>query len=230
MKFQKPKKIVFVGNASSLIKFFAQGNETELVSSISFLNTIAVRFKPDLIVFETLSSADIAEIRKNALLKEAVILIAEENFNQYNNLSTVASFSRIIMCNTCIVKKEKFILHLNAVVSEKKKFANPKTSSIVKYAVLFMNRNVSKKISRSDFSRQLGINESYLSRIFRSEMGVTLWEYLNAFRLDEAKKTLENSSLSIKEISRQYGFESDSYFIKAFKKEFGISPDASRRV
>ena len=228
MQYSKPKRIIFAGCSLKILKAFGEGNETEVVSSVSFMNTISPRFMPDLIVTGISSVYDIREIRSSPLLKNIPVLVCGENFQQLSNLSSLVSFPSVLMCNECVALKKEFITRLNRVLEKKEKFSGAKTGSVVKYALLYMNKNVNKKLSRGDIAKHLGVNESYLSRIFKQEMGISLWNYLNIFRLSLASKTLEESLAGIKEVALMYGFESDSYFIKAFKKEFGVSPGKFR--
>ena len=58
----------------------------------------------------------------------------------------------------------------------------------------------------------IGLNSSYLSRIFKEETRRTFSEYLNQVRIDAGRKPLESGKYSIKEISNQVGFTTHNYF------------------
>ena len=230
MVIHHPKKIIFVGSSFHLLKFFSEGNETEAVSSVSFLPALTLRFVPDLIVIENVLSVDLLQIRKTEHLASIPVLICEEDFSHLSNLNSISHFSFVILCNECVVQNKEFISHLNLVMEKKRPLLNARTASVVKYAVLFLNKNISKKLSRHDFASQLGVNESYLSRIFKNEMGISLWNYVTVFKLQQARKMLVQTGASVKMTASAFGFESDSYFVKAYKKEFGISPGKSRSL
>lgn len=72
----------------------------------------------------------------------------------------------------------------------------------------------------------IGLNPSYLSRIFKEETRATFSEYLNRVRIDVSCKLLESGRYSIKEISTQAGFASYNYFFKVFKELKGMTPQA----
>jgi two-component system response regulator YesN len=72
----------------------------------------------------------------------------------------------------------------------------------------------------------IGLNASYLSRIFKEETQRTFSEYLNRVRIDEGCKLLESGRYSIKEISIQVGFTTHNYFFKVFKEITGLTPQA----
>ncbi|MEC0254802.1 response regulator [Paenibacillus lautus] len=70
----------------------------------------------------------------------------------------------------------------------------------------------------------IGLNSSYLSRIFKEETQRTFSEYLNRVRIDAGRKLLESGKYSIKEISNQVGFTTHNYFFKVFKEITGVTP------
>lgn len=77
------------------------------------------------------------------------------------------------------------------------------------------------------------VSETYyshatVSNIFREYLGVTLSEYLINLRLEHAAELLTNTSKSTLEICSAVGYDSLSYFIKQFKKKFGVTPHKYR--
>jgi len=78
-------------------------------------------------------------------------------------------------------------------------------------------------------ARKVYISPYYLSHLFREELNITFLEYLTMVRMEEAKKLLKDTSLSIVAIASQVGYEDASYFSKVFKKYVGISPAQYRK-
>lgn len=70
----------------------------------------------------------------------------------------------------------------------------------------------------------IGLNPSYLSRIFKEETKSTFSEYLNRVRIDAARNLLESGQYSLKQISSQAGFSSYNYFFRVFKEMTGVTP------
>ena len=60
--------------------------------------------------------------------------------------------------------------------------------------------------------------------IFKTYYGLTPMDYLVKTRIDESKFLLTNSSLKIKEVANEVGYEDSLYFSKVFKKITGVSP------
>ncbi|WP_020617865.1 response regulator [Paenibacillus daejeonensis] len=72
----------------------------------------------------------------------------------------------------------------------------------------------------------IGLNASYLSRIFKEETKSTFSEYVNRVRVDAAQKLLESGQYSMKQISDLVGFSTHNYFFKVFKEATGMTPQA----
>lgn len=75
-----------------------------------------------------------------------------------------------------------------------------------------------------DLSQKFNYSVSTLSHLFKKRSGVSISEYIENLRLDEAKWLLQQSTYSIAEISDCLGFCNSAYFSSVFKKKFGLSP------
>ncbi len=80
----------------------------------------------------------------------------------------------------------------------------------------------------------LGTNRQYLSNYINREKQKTFYEYINDFRLEEAKRLLDNGYgdhyRSIDEIATLSGFNSYSTFLRSFVKKYGESPSKLRKT
>ena len=68
----------------------------------------------------------------------------------------------------------------------------------------------------------------YLSRLFKKEMGITLTAYIADLRTKKAAELLKTSMLSVAEIAMYVGYPDSNYFVKVFKKRYGMTPSAYR--
>jgi AraC-like DNA-binding protein len=76
-------------------------------------------------------------------------------------------------------------------------------------------------------SDELNSNSSYISQTINHGLGLRFNDYINQFRVEEAKSQLrssENKHITIEAISELCGFKSKSTFFRAFKKETGLTP------
>lgn len=79
-------------------------------------------------------------------------------------------------------------------------------------------------ISISDAALEIGISESYLSRLFKSYMGYTFVEYLTDYRIKMAIELLKDHSVKVYEVAEKVGYHDPKYFSIIFKKRMGLTP------
>ncbi len=78
-------------------------------------------------------------------------------------------------------------------------------------------------------ARSLSMSVSQLYRKLKAITGQSIAEYIKEFRLSQAKKLLENSDLTVGEISGRVGFTSLAYFSRIFKDRYAQSPSNIRQ-
>ncbi|MDR0931878.1 MAG: AraC family transcriptional regulator [Victivallales bacterium] len=85
-------------------------------------------------------------------------------------------------------------------------------------------------VSRETMAEMLQIHPARLSKLVRKFAGCGVCDFIRHFRLNYAEGLLmENEVISIEEIARRSGFNSDSYFIWSFRQRHGVSPGHFRR-
>lgn len=99
----------------------------------------------------------------------------------------------------------------------------------VKSMLSYIHRNYSEKITLAEISREASVSTREANRIFQKTIRQTPFEYLMHYRLEQVRKFLESSDLSITEISYRCGFTDSAYMGKQFRKIFGESPGEYRR-
>ncbi len=73
-------------------------------------------------------------------------------------------------------------------------------------------------------AREVGMSRSQLHRKLVALTDLSATEFIRSYRLNLAKELIENNTGTISEIAYEVGFNSPSYFSKAFKEKFGVSP------
>ena len=104
----------------------------------------------------------------------------------------------------------------------------PETSALAKRTISFLHQNYARPLARWKIAESIGVNEDYLSRVFKRELGITPWEYLNRYRVFRAKELLEATSDSVGKVARKVGFSDAAYFSRVFRQVVGISPSKFR--
>ncbi len=88
----------------------------------------------------------------------------------------------------------------------------------------YIRENSHDEISNTEIGAIFGYHPFYVSRMLKEKKGITMRQYIIAYRFKLAKRMLELTNRSIGEIAEECGFTDASYFAKSFKASFGISP------
>ena len=85
-------------------------------------------------------------------------------------------------------------------------------------------------LSLDKISDHFYVSKTYLAYIFKKTYGMTVMEYLNKIRLEEAQYHLHSSDMTVSDIAAATGFVNASYFARAYKKYFGRTPSEEIRL
>ena len=114
--------------------------------------------------------------------------------------------SFLVLCNNCFVKKEP-----------------------VDFALDYIRSNYNLGLTLEGISKYVGVNRTTLNNLCKQKTGMTLMQYLRDYRLKIAKETLRHTNLTLAEISVSCGYNYESYFIKVFIEDCGISSSEYRK-
>jgi transcriptional regulator GlxA family with amidase domain len=99
----------------------------------------------------------------------------------------------------------------------------------IELVVMILERNSHKQIPIREMARLVNLSPGRLAHLFKSEMQLSIQQYLTQVRLAKAKSHLESSFLSIKEIAASVGFSSATRFAVCFKNIVGATPAQYRK-
>ncbi len=94
----------------------------------------------------------------------------------------------------------------------------------------YIHEHYGEALSVSRIAAECHGNPSDLQQVFIHANGVSVMDYLERVRLDQARKLLVESACFIKEISLQIGFPNAAAFSLQFKKKEGIPPSTYRKI
>ena len=97
-------------------------------------------------------------------------------------------------------------------------------NTVEKEMVSYIQQNYTGKILLREFGEQFHLSEKYISRYFKEHFHITLSQYVTYLRLEHAKQMLQETDISVTEVAMQSGYQNVSYFIRSFKKTYGVSP------
>lgn len=177
------------------------------------------------------------------VMKKIVFEITNKDYMPYftesvlfsNELAiSVRELHRMIMQEEKDFKKEEIFFFImeqliieysNGNSSVNDQDANTEINSICE----FLKNNYAKNITLNDLSDLTGISKYHLLRSFTRQMGISPYSYLEAIRINEAKKLLEQG-ISPLEVALKTGFTDQSHFTNFFKKFIGLTPKQYMKI
>ncbi|MGM9680379.1 MAG: helix-turn-helix domain-containing protein [Eubacteriales bacterium] len=126
-----------------------------------------------------------------------------------------------LIAKSCLLYAHMIDFHCHEIGSDSA--VTRSDSRYVKDAILYINSHFTEPLSLSDIAGQMDISPSYLSHIFSLNTGITVSNYINEVRVQNAA-TLMKKGISVTEAAFASGFNSTSYFAKIFKKIKKVSP------
>ncbi|MBQ8894348.1 MAG: AraC family transcriptional regulator [Clostridia bacterium] len=88
----------------------------------------------------------------------------------------------------------------------------------------YVEDNFPFPITVNSMAAHVGLERSYLYKLFLQQEGVPPSRYLQQYRLTRAAELLRDGRLSVAEVAEAVGFSDLSYFYRAFRKHYGVTP------
>jgi DNA-binding LacI/PurR family transcriptional regulator/AraC-like DNA-binding protein len=227
VRTQKKAPVLFINAAHTHYGTWATDENSVSINSIEEFDHIVDEITPALIVFETIDEISIKKIRQSAKTVLVPILVLPDTIESDVAVDLLCAHPRIILCNRGAAESEQFDTRIRAILSGDE-ILPPHTGALVKKAILYLNRNAPQQIVRWKLADTVHVSEDYLTRIFHKEIGLSLWEYLNRYRIYLATKMLLETNDTIYEIAEKSGFQDQAYFCRVFKKIYGVPPGKIR--
>lgn len=118
--------------------------------------------------------------------------------------------------------------HLGLVIQQMERFERKKAALLCKkemaQIVQYIEENLSQHISLEMISETVHMTENYVSRLFKSESGMNVVGYINMEKMEQARRILSRPESTVRMVAGELGYYESSYFIKLFRKTYGIGP------
>lgn len=127
------------------------------------------------------------------------------------------------------IRSEKIITLLRELTNENQNFNSENNISACKIdelecALNYIEKNFRKDITLNNVANYVKFSSTYLSKLFKNNIGINFNKYITKIRIKEAILMLENKNISINDLAFEIGYNEPSYFCKVFKKEKGVTP------
>lgn len=105
---------------------------------------------------------------------------------------------------------------------------NTSISKPIQVCCDYIDMHIYEKIELETLAATVGYTKYYLTRKFKTELGVSIWDYVNKRKVEQAKVLLANPEYTIQDISDMLGYCSRSYFSEVFQTHTGSWPSDYR--
>lgn len=146
-------------------------------------------------------------------------------------IDRVLEMSRVVDCDSKDSAYTYFADAIKAICNENNEMIvdSQKVVFCQKITAYIEENFTDADLNVSQIALEFQISPSYLSSIYKKHTGESILEVIRSYRIEYAKKLLENG-LSIAEVSVKAGFRESASFVRAFKKITGITPGQWKEI
>ena len=125
----------------------------------------------------------------------------------------------------CLLRKLSTTKNPGVVFLNEDSFYSKLSDTIIKY----LKKNIDAKLSLDDICAKVNYSRSFLCKIFKEQIGESIFSYFNKLKIEEAKRLLSETDYSITAIAKELSFSDAKYFCALFKKTTGVSPSKYKK-
>jgi DNA-binding LacI/PurR family transcriptional regulator/AraC-like DNA-binding protein len=227
MRDKKTQAVLFIGVEEKLFDSWVEPDRRMHIASASELAGAAARVPPSLIVLGSIDIEAVNTVRDHPATAMIPLIVVPERIESLREVTELGRFPQVVLCHRSVANSAEFGLRARAVAAGDD-ILPIYTGTLVKKALLYFDEHAESHISRWKLADTVNVSEDYLTRIFHREMGCSLWEYLNLYRVYLAADLLTRTGDTIYEIAARTGFQDQAYFCRVFKKIYGKTPGQLR--
>ncbi|WP_394236774.1 AraC family transcriptional regulator [Niallia oryzisoli] len=153
-------------------------------------------------------------------------------YSIYRNFVITDCMSSILdMAERDILDEDEASIMIHKILYELKQLSNHAEGThinSIRSAIKYLESNYQDQISLIDLANRANLSPFHFSRVFKKHMNCSPYQYLISYRINNSKKLLHNTNLSVQEIAYASGFNSVPHFIKIFKQHTNVSPKKFR--
>lgn len=175
--------------------------------------------------------SELRKINNSSQVKDVCSRIVVDLDNEFHFAKyTEANLLQALNDNKTLPGMIAFISNLLRQVNSQYGNNNAKEHNYCEAAKKYMDENYMRDMNITDVADYLNISYSYLSKIFRAKVELTLTDYFNNIRIEKSKEYLANTSLTLCEICEKIGYNNVQSYQRFFKKYVNITPGDYRKL
>lgn len=138
----------------------------------------------------------------------------------------------ILKMDSCTTIKDIDNLHKDMVFDFTGKMLMLQKNAIISKPIIlcidYIYSHMNERITIDELADYTNLSPSYLSRLFKQNLGVSVSSYIREKKIEKAENLLKYSDISLVEIANYLAFSSQSHFIQTFEKYVGLTPKKYR--
>jgi two-component system response regulator YesN len=208
--------ILTAADTEQVILLIKGGDPNAVAFTSNLIDTIGMSFQYD-------------RVKTLLVLKNSIHEIIDEILQAHNWIELFLDVESLkpgdyTNCKDQIELKTLVLEELEKLITIVRRFLGCHSNSIVRQACEYVLKHIDEQVSVRILSEKLFISKSYLSEVFKQELGMTLLEYIHIVKMERAKRLLQGGNLKNYEIAEILGFKDHEYFSRLFKKYVGALP------
>ncbi|MEE0468918.1 MAG: AraC family transcriptional regulator, partial [Blautia sp.] len=195
---------------------------SDLNLALKFLLCLDIIMNP-LFHTEFSISDSLKNVRKSVLIYETIIVrsIIELYNSSYSFIDT-ANINLYLIRITLLILKSYGDIPVTQMPAQTQ-------SQYISFTLNYIEKNYMNKVMIDDIADKLNISGRYLSKIFSQYMNISLGNYINIYRINQAIHFMSTTNLNLTEIAGMIGLKDSQHFSKLFFNIIGVTPSQYRK-
>lgn len=201
---------------------------------------LAKEVQIDIMILDLSDFANLTFDYKTKIIKQQpnVKVILLDNEKNADHLQTALRCSvidylvkplRLGECQTAIHRALVSLNQVSLLNVEHSAAENEKGKNVHKM-IQYIHQHYNEKLSLEQLAKLMHLHPCYVSRSFTEVVGMSFVQYLQHYRIEQAKKKLQFTHLPISEIAEQVGYSNSAYFSRVFKRTTTYTPNQYRQT
>ena len=159
-----------------------------------------------------------------------ICAVDSEIHNKNWNLSVLQDgIKRICQCENTEEVLNCLLNLFGTLIKQNTEGTDERNRKLVQSVLSYIEKNYSGDLSMDDLTEKFHVSRTYISRLLKKYAGKSFLEYLTDVRFQQVEKLIADNKYKQYEIAEMVGYKDFGYYIKVFKKRYGITPNEFRK-